>query len=438
VPEQPLPFGPALRRMRLEAGLSLGQLSQHVHYSKAQLSKVERGLKAPSAELARLCDARLRADGGLMSLLPEHPPSAALPTAPQEWEKEEVWLMHLSADGPSWFQPVGRRQVMAAGAAGAAAAVGLGTGAAAAAPVTERGDSALLETARSLFDQYRRLGQTSTPESVLPALIAQTHSLRELSARTGPRSRDALLRLASRYAEYVGWLVQETGNETGALWWTDRAVGLASAGGDTDLAAYALVRRALITFYRDDAGQTVELARQAQYEGLPPRIRGLAALQEAQGHALKGEFTDCMRRLELARSLLSQDQTGNAPVIGTSNLSDPVSMIHGWCLHDLGRPHEAATVLDEQMGQVPDHALSTRARYGTRCALAYAAAGEIDHACEVARGLLNDTTGLGSATIRKDLRRLARTLTRHRNNSAVRELTPDLSASLASDTRSPR
>ncbi|MEW1774422.1 helix-turn-helix transcriptional regulator [Streptomyces sp. NPDC086777] len=58
-----------LRKRRLEAGLSLTALSGSVHYSKAQLSKVERGLKAPSRDLARLCDADLGAGGALLSLL---------------------------------------------------------------------------------------------------------------------------------------------------------------------------------------------------------------------------------------------------------------------------------------------------------------------------------------------------------------------------------
>ena len=48
-------FGPSLRRRRTAAGLSLADLSRLVHYSKGYLSKVERGLVLPSAELARLC-----------------------------------------------------------------------------------------------------------------------------------------------------------------------------------------------------------------------------------------------------------------------------------------------------------------------------------------------------------------------------------------------
>jgi transcriptional regulator with XRE-family HTH domain len=65
VPQPSTVFGEELRRRRLEAGLSLTALSAAVHYSKAQLSKVERGLKAPSRDLSRLCDGALRAGGAL-------------------------------------------------------------------------------------------------------------------------------------------------------------------------------------------------------------------------------------------------------------------------------------------------------------------------------------------------------------------------------------
>lgn len=100
--------------------------------------------------------------------------------------------------------------------------------------------------------------------------------------------------------------MQESGNERAALWWTQRAVDLASAGGDRHLAGYALVRRALVTLYHDDAKETIALARQAQDNSLPPRIRGLAAQREAQGHAIAGDRDACLRTLDRARDLLAR------------------------------------------------------------------------------------------------------------------------------------
>ncbi|WP_367126179.1 helix-turn-helix domain-containing protein [Streptomyces phytohabitans] len=429
MPDQPPLFGPELRGLRLSAGLSLTRLSQLVHYSKSQLSKVERGLKAPCPQLARLCDAALNAHGRLAALVPEEPAA----TEPTETNDDgEVWIMQLSPDGASWFRPVNRRQVVAAGAAaGVSTAFGLGIGpAAASAPAV---GATLLDCARTLFDQYRRMGQTSSPQLVLPALIAQTHTLRELAERSRSRTRDGLLTLASRYAEYVGWLTQEAGDEKAALWWTDRAVELAAAGGDHDLAAYALVRRALVTFYRGDAPRTVALAQQAQGDARLPRILGLAAQREGQGHALAGDYDACIRCLDRARVLLTHDAPDpSGPVIGTTSLSDPVAMVTGWCLHDLGRPGDAAEVIARELSQVPSYASRSRARYGMRQAVALAASGEIDHACALAGELLTSADAVGSATIRADLRQLARTLTRHAGNESVRALAPRLAASLHS------
>ncbi|NGO72658.1 helix-turn-helix domain-containing protein [Streptomyces boncukensis] len=428
--QQPTRFGPELRRRRLEAGLTLSGLAALVHYSKGQLSKVERGLKTPSPQLARLCDTALSADGALADLIPLHrapePPGNGVPTArkPEDATEGEAWLMHLSAEGPSWFQPVDRRTLMAAGAAGAASVVPLGA-VRPVGPVPHPDDTTVLSAARSLFDQYRRLGQSTGPQLVLPPLIAQTHSLRQLASRSGPRTRHRLLALASRYAEYIGWLVQESGDDRGALRWTDHAVQLAEAGGDRDLAAYALVRRALVTLYRDDAAQTVELARRAQETGRPPRIRGLAAQREAQGHALAADYDACMRCLDRARELLTResDEGSGAPVIGTTALPDPVAMITGWCLYDLGRPREAATVLDRETARLPADALRSQARYGLRRALAHAAAGETDHACTLTEALVPATDAVSSATVAADLRRLARAFTR-RPSPATRALAP--------------
>lgn len=422
--QQPVQFGEELRRRRLAAGLSLTGLVRLVHYSKGQLSKVERGIKMPSRELARLCDTALDAGGALAALVREGPPETEATVAASG--EAEVWLMQLSTDDQSWFQPISRRQVVAVGAA-SIPAMGFGR------PETPAHveDTTLLGLSRSLFDHYRRLGQAADPGLVLPALIAQTHSLQEMSRRTGSRTRQGLLRLGSRYAEYVGWLVQETGNEQAALWWTQRAVDLAAAGDDHHLAAYGLVRRALVTLYRQDAEQTIELARQAQSGKAPLRIRGLAAQREAQGHALASDHDACMGSLDRARVLLDRHTPdSDAPVIGTTNLPNPAEMIRGWCLYDLGRPHAAAEIIDRQLAKVPQRALRTRVRYGVRLALAHAAAGEVDHACRLTHELLESAVAVGSATIATDLRGLARTLSRHPKNASVRDLAPELGTAL--------
>lgn len=423
--EQSHDFGRELRRRRLSAGLSLQQLGQRVHYSKSQLSKVERGLKRPTPELARLCDTVLGAQGTLARLVgvrPAQPPLAA------PGDDDEVWLMQLRKDGSSSFQPVTRRGLIAAGTAGV---LTTRAGEPRSFPVDE-GAETLVDASRLLFDQFRRLGQASGPASVLPPLIAQTHSLEQLAARTGPRTRRALLLLASRYAEYVGCMAQECGDDATAIWWTDRAVRLAQAGADTGLAMYGNVRRSLISLYRGDVSQAVQLATHALESDAPLRIRGLAAQHLAQGAAVGGEYDTCMRSLDHARELLAQDTADpGQPVLGASHVPDVVSMFTGWCLYDLGRPRQAAALLDVETARIPAHAFRTRARYGVRRALAHAAAGDVDRACAITADVLPSVRMTHSATVSADLRRLTRTLVRHSRNASVRELLPDLSGSLS-------
>ncbi|ATL26273.1 helix-turn-helix domain-containing protein [Streptomyces formicae] len=423
-------FGQELRVRRLAAGLSLGQLGQRVHYSKSQLSKVERGIKRPTTELARLCDAQLDAGGGLAELVPTQRLPSPLSGPGHD---DEVWLMHLSKDGSSSFQPVARRSVIAAGASVLVMRVSDGLSQ----PACAEGASTALDAARLLFDQFRRLGQASGPGSVLPPLIAQTHSLEQLAVGADVRTRRELLLLASRYAEYVGWMAQESGDDTAALWWTERAVQLAEAGADKGLAAYAYVRHSLISLYRGDVSHAVQLAAHALKSKASPRILGLAAQHLAQSAAVDGDYGTCMRSLDRARELLARDAAEpDRPVLGASHVPDVVAMFRGWCMYDLGRPRQAAALLDVETERIPEHAFRTRARYGVRRALAHAAAGDIDQACAVTTEILPSVRLTHSATVAADLRRLSHTLRRHARNAAVRTLTPDLTAAAIRTTTS--
>jgi hypothetical protein len=82
--------------------------------------------------------------------------------------------------------------------------------------------------------------------------------------------------------------------------------------------------------------------------------------------------------------------------------------------------------LDRQLALVSADAVRTQVRYGVRRALAYASHGEIEHACALVEPLLDGVTAVRSATVRIDLRRLARVLARHAGHASVRRLEPRL------------
>jgi len=415
-------FGEQLRCRRIAAGLSLRELSARVHYSRGYLSKVETRQAPASVELARLCDAALRAGGALIAL--------AQPRVRVQADGElagEAWTVTMDPRAGSWFTTA-----HAPGPAGPPGELRL----AMSMPRQADGnpsDQATAEAFRSWFGQLRALGQQVSPGVLLPMLIVQTHTLRQLAGSARGADKRALLRLASRYAEYVGWMSQEAGDDRAALWWTDQATHFAVAAGDPVMGSYAVVRRALISLYSNDPAQAISLGQRAQADTrAPARVRGLAALHEAQGHALAGGYDDCHRALERARRHLAQhDDEPTASILGTSTVVDPASMVAGWCLHDLGRPGDAAPILNEEIARLPSYAYRSCARFATRRALAYATSGELDHACELTHQLLPDARIVASATIRFDLRRLARALGRWPRHHAVRHLQPHLDSALA-------
>lgn len=406
-------FGARLRSLRISTGMSMGELAKRVNYSKSYLSKIENDLKPPPALLARQCDHILGAGGELTALVP-----VAGQAAPEAGTDGELWVMSLSGNGDLGFRPVADNAASGPDTVvdGARAEV----------------DQVVVDGLWASFDELRRLGQVTSPVVVLGTVIAHVHTLRTLAAANQEPVRTGLLLLAGRVAEYAGWMSQEAGDERSALWWTKRAVRFAEAGRDTRLASYAFVRQAELALYRQDALATIELAGRAQVDAdAGPRILGLAARVEAQGHALAGDHDAFLRALDRAAEwLAAAEPATTGPVLGSSNVDDEVSLARGWALCDLGLTAQSAAILDRQVARIPATARRARARFGARRALAHASSGEVEEACAVATAVLTDARYVDSATVRVDLRQLTRTLARWRDHADVRTLFPELTRAL--------
>lgn len=63
-------LGAELRRLRIDRGLTLGQLGRLVGYSGQHLGAVERGTAVPSEVVVSACDIAVLANGRLVSMLP--------------------------------------------------------------------------------------------------------------------------------------------------------------------------------------------------------------------------------------------------------------------------------------------------------------------------------------------------------------------------------
>ncbi|MBB5807943.1 transcriptional regulator with XRE-family HTH domain [Saccharothrix ecbatanensis] len=387
-------FGSALRRRRMAKRLSLQDLATALHYSKGQLSKVENNLSRPSSQLVRLADRVLEADGALIAL------AAA---------REVARPVRNSAGQASIGIAVRRADAEAA---------------------AENGDTELV--LRQQFDLLRGMGRHSPPGLVIhgaSGVLELVNSLR--SAAREPAARARLDVLAARYGEYLGWMAQEAGHPDLASQWTRWSV---SVTDDDSLAAYALVREAELAMYNGDGRRTISLSRAARrHPGADARIRGLASHRMAQGYAISGDYGRCRTALDEAEEWLARPHASGPanPVLGSSTVADLGRAVAGWCLYDLGRPRAAAESLESALARTPDSARRARALYGARLALAHEAAGELTRMCEVAEQAVADAVTIDSASVRGELRTLARRVLRRRGHRPARRLHVELTTSLS-------
>lgn len=424
-------FGPRLRALRVANGLSLSEFARRVFYSKGHVSRIETGAQMPSVHFARQCDAALEANGALAALVPEKDSTSTADSMADDQgpDQEGVWVMTMAPDGGVGFTTIGRRSVLLGGAVLAS-----GLMATTAAPhrrqASNIGDQ--IGQHREMLNAARRLGQVAPPATILPMLIAQTQALRVLASDVRGSDATAVHTLMLRAAEFAGWMAQELGDTKQAREWIGWAAAVATEVDDGEAATYSLVRHAQVAMYEDDRRSVVELAKAAQVRTMPHRIMGLAAQREAQGHAMTGDYSACMRALDRAtRSLaLAHAEADDEPTIGTSNVPDVATAVRGWCLYDLGRPKESVDVLEREVARIPPTSVRARLRFGMRLALAHADAGNVEQSCRMAQEMVGQAAGIGSATVLQDVRRLSNSLRRWHSNPMVRALDPVFAAAL--------
>ncbi|GAA2038693.1 helix-turn-helix transcriptional regulator [Catenulispora yoronensis] len=403
----PTSFGAELRRRRLAAGMSISVLAERIEFSRGFISKVETGARSPSLDFVRVADAALDAGGEFIAMFaPRTPAQPLVPVAGMIRRHE---LATQGADGV--VVPAGHNSP---------AAIGL------------EGD-APLKVFHQILKNLRDLGQVLEPSQVLAMLRPQIAVLRHLAQTSGPADARKAALVASHFAEYAGWMAQEMGDDVAALRWLDDAVDLGRTAGNLDLVAYANVRRANIALYQQDAYGTVSYARRVQTMDCSNRVKGLAAEREAQGHALAGDYIAFHRSLSLSADLLArsvQIQTPEGLVLGSTKVRDTGSFAEGWALHDLGRSAEAVEILTRLLDTTEPTSLRAWGRIGARLALALATVNDVRRSCEVIHPVLVQGIATRSATIRSDLRQLARILNRRRADPVVRKIMPDLSSAL--------
>ncbi|QUQ64599.1 Helix-turn-helix domain protein [Kutzneria sp. CA-103260] len=258
-----------------------------------------------------------------------------------------------------------------------------------------------------ILEELKDIGRSAGPRFVDASLRSIARILTDTASHAEADRRDEIWLLASRFAEYTGWMAQEAGNFAEALRWTDLAVRWGANGGDETMAAYALVRKAFIAEHRGDAATAIRLAGQAAgHPAATPLIRAHAARREAQGHASIGDYGACHEALERSRGHAHQDNRHGArwgPRIENGN----PRLIEASCMISLRRFEQAADIFAIELERHPalPHDSNSRSRFTIRQATAMAGIDHLDQACQVIEALLPTILKLDSATIRAELGR---------------------------------
>lgn len=348
-------FGVELARLRARREWTVRQLARRASISEGQICNLESGRRNPTSAVAAACDAAIGAEGALIRLA-------------------ESACRGASAHGPV--------------------------------EVEVEVDSCVAGYAR-ILEELKDIGRSAGPRLVDTPLRTIARILAQTAEHADAERRHGVWLLASRFAEYTGWMAQEAGNPAEALRWTDLAVRWGENGGDDTVAAYALVRRASIAEHRGDVTTAIRLAGQAAaHAAATPQIRAHAARREAQGHAFLGEYRNCHEALERSRDHARQDGrrgTRWGPSIENGN----PRLIEASCMIGLGRFEQAAdlftTELERHPAIPPD--TNSRTRFALRQATAMAGADRLDQACHLVETLLPAIRKLDSASIRTDLGR---------------------------------
>jgi transcriptional regulator with XRE-family HTH domain len=157
--------------------------------------------------------------------------------------------------------------------------------------------------------------------------------------------RRTLLSVSALYAEFLGWLHEETSDWDGAEHWTARAMQQAQAAEDRDMVAYAYVRMSQLA--TGDHDRMIGLARAAQREPeINPSLRVLALQQEARGLAQAQVEADSLNRLDQALALLHRVEHPATEEYRVGYWTDieHLEAERAACLLELGRPREAITL----------------------------------------------------------------------------------------------
>ncbi|MFD7163114.1 helix-turn-helix domain-containing protein [Streptomyces violascens] len=280
----------------------------------------------------------------------------------------------------------------------------------------------ILNYLQSVFVQHTQAEPLAGPRFLVPPVQSQLPLIEELCKEASGPLRDDVVRVGARYAEFLGWLHQDTGDSQSAMLWTNRSLDYASELDDPTLSAYVFQRRSNIAAEAGQAGYAVGLANAALKHAreLPSQVRAVALRARANSLALLGEADECARALDEARNFADQgpNEASLAPYCSVSY----IDMEAANCALQLRRAQDAVETLEASLTRWPAEQQRDRGLCLARLATAYAQLEDVEGASNAGAEAAAIAQSTGSARILAELGRLQPLLTPWRKLVEVAEL----------------
>jgi transcriptional regulator with XRE-family HTH domain len=281
----------------------------------------------------------------------------------------------------------------------------------------------------AVLRQYVLADALLGPCHVTGVAVEQATQLQAVCRDAQEPYRRQLLSLASEYAEFIGWLSQDSGDTARAVDWTVRAHDLALFVGDPQRVAYTAMRRSSVALDAGDVETAAGFASLSANPGtdVPPRVTALAWRQRAHVSAATSDERGCRAANEAAIEDVAR-AVAPGPDMAAYCTPAYVQMEAGASLARLGDhahaiDHYRSAVALWDDGQRRDKGLCL-----ARLADTHAAAGDVDEACATAIEAIDVTAASPSARAAAALRSTRNRLHRHRRDPRVSELHARLAA----------
>jgi hypothetical protein len=425
-------LGAVLRGLRVANSLSQAQVAIRVCCDASLVSMVESGKRVLQPDLARRLD-QLYGTGTMITSLAG---SLAYPRPPGCATLEgdgDVVLVQLPLRGVT--VPVSRRALLAGLTIGSTASSLTGLRLAAAdIPADEE---FLAETTQGL-QRLKTVGRVMPPARLIDTLVGHVAVLDTVRRRAPQALGRGYLLVSAEYADYLSWMVQESGDLEKAAYWVDRAQTWAERAGWQAMVTHAHVRRSTlaITFASDGPLAVEHAGRALRAPHAPAAIKALAAKQMAHGYALAGHPAAAHQALEQMAGFFdtaSTEADKRDPLIGSlflggltpSGIEFALAQFRGTCDVYLGGGAEAVPALTSSRAahSAANGGGSRNAVIASaRLARAHAQAGDPEQACALALDALDAGEVLDSLTTRVELRRTLTPLGRWPGREDVAEV----------------